>query len=72
MLIKKNMSFFDRTSRVLVGIILISLSLYGFNVIPVYWLSVFCFWFGVVNIFSSIFCWCFMYSLIGVSTKDES
>lgn len=72
MLINKNMSTIDRISRILFGILLISLSLFGFNVVPVYWLSLFCFWFGLINILSSIVCWCFMYSIIGVSTKDDS
>lgn len=65
----RNMSAFDRVARTLMGAALIALSCYGFDIIPVYWLSLFAFWFGVVNILSSICCWCFMYSIVGVSTR---
>jgi hypothetical protein len=64
-----NMSMFDRASRFAMGAILIALSCYGFDVVPVHWLSEFMFWFGVINILSSCICWCFMYSIVGISTK---
>ena len=67
----RNMGMLDRTLRVFFGAILIMISWPFLDVIPGTVLSCFCLIFGVINIVSSLMCWCFMYSIFEVSTKGD-
>jgi hypothetical protein len=68
MRIVTNMGTMDRLLRTLFGAILVLVSRPALDVVPGDFLSYFCLIFGIVNILSSIFGWCFMYRLVGMDT----
>lgn len=67
----RNMGMLDRILRTFFGAVLVVISWPFLDLIPGTVLSYFCLIFGIVNIISSLFCWCFMYSIFDVSTKDD-
>ncbi len=67
----RNMSILDRSLRTFFGLALVLMSWPFLDVVPGTVLSYFCLIFGIVNVISSLICWCFMYDLLGVSTKDD-
>lgn len=68
---KRNMSLTDRIVRTIFGIVLMLLSWPFLDVVPSFVVSTFCLIFGAINIMSSVVSWCFMYSLIGISTEKD-
>ena len=68
-MIPQNMGLTDRLLRTFFGTILVSVSWLFMDAVPGIFLSNFCLIFGLINIVSSLFCWCFMYSLVGISSR---
>jgi hypothetical protein len=65
------MGKFDRILRTLFGLALMLASEPFYDLIPSDFISYFCLVFGIINIISSIFGWCFMYSLLGSIKKED-
>lgn len=70
-MICKNMSVTERLSRVGVSLVLLSVSPVGLDLLPGAVIGWFCVVFGVVNFISAIVGWCFMYSLVGLTTYAD-
>lgn len=68
----RNMGIPDRLLRTFFGAVLVALSWPFLDLVPGNFLSYFCLFFGLINILSSAFCWCFMYQLVGISTKEKN
>ncbi|WP_369832161.1 DUF2892 domain-containing protein [Motiliproteus sp. MSK22-1] len=65
------MGLADRLLRTALGTVLVVVSWMFLDVVPGPLLSNFCLYFGLLNILSSLICWCFMYSLVGISSRKE-
>ncbi len=67
----RNMRMLDRIARILGGILLIVISPVGFDLPQSAFVSWFAFGFGVINIFSAMVGWCFMYALLGITSGSK-
>jgi EAL domain-containing protein (putative c-di-GMP-specific phosphodiesterase class I)/GGDEF domain-containing protein len=70
-MIYKNMSATERLSRLIMSLILIGISPLGSHLLPGAVIGWFCAVFGIVNFISATVGWCFMYSLVGLSTHTQ-
>ncbi len=62
------MNSIDRFARALLGALLVLISPAGFDLLDGSVVSWFCLVFGLTNLVSAVFGWCFMYSLVGLSS----
>ncbi|WP_206483633.1 EAL domain-containing protein [Thalassotalea sp. G2M2-11] len=65
-----NMNPTDRWTRFIAGAILTIISPLGLSILPSGVIGWFCAVFGIINMISAVAGWCFMYSLVGLTSRD--